>query len=119
MRLGEVIKAYRDSHEMSMDLFAERAGLTKAYISMLENGNKARSGGYPKPSIKTYRSCAHAMNMDVNDLLASTEESIRISDPAPGNQLNEDAFLNYVSQLSRSETLELAQKLISLAAKEE
>lgn len=47
--LGDIIKEYRKSHRMSMDSFAERAGLSKPYISMLEkNFNpKSRKKDYP------------------------------------------------------------------------
>ena len=36
MTLGEIIKQYRDENKMSMDAFAKKAGLSKAYISILE-----------------------------------------------------------------------------------
>ena len=36
MTLGDIIKDYRKSHNMSMDLFAEKSGISKAYISLLE-----------------------------------------------------------------------------------
>ena len=40
--LGDIIKEYRKSHRMSMDSFAERAGLSKPYISMLEILNQEK-----------------------------------------------------------------------------
>ena len=36
MILGELIKTYRTEHHMSMDDFAKKCGLSKAYISILE-----------------------------------------------------------------------------------
>ncbi len=41
--LGDIIKEYRKSHRMSMDSFAERAGLSKPYISMLEKNFNPKS----------------------------------------------------------------------------
>ena len=42
MNLGEIVKNYRDQHSLTMDEFAERSGLSKGYISMLEkNKNPA------------------------------------------------------------------------------
>ena len=38
MRLGMIIKDYRNEHNISMDEFARRTGLSKAYIGMLEKG---------------------------------------------------------------------------------
>ncbi|HEQ7796970.1 TPA: helix-turn-helix transcriptional regulator, partial [Streptococcus pyogenes] len=36
MKLGEIIKNFREEKKLSMDRFAEKSGLTKGYISMLE-----------------------------------------------------------------------------------
>ena len=36
MTLGDLIKNYREETGMSMDEFAEKSGLSKGYISMLE-----------------------------------------------------------------------------------
>ena len=37
MTLGEIIKEYRISHSLSMDGFSKLSGISKAYISLLEN----------------------------------------------------------------------------------
>ena len=36
MTLGDLIKEYRSDHKLSMDEFAQRSGLSKAYVSILE-----------------------------------------------------------------------------------
>jgi len=36
MRLGEIIKKYREENNLSMDDFVKFSGLSKGYISMLE-----------------------------------------------------------------------------------
>ena len=36
MTLGDVIKNYRTNYNMSMDMFAKKSGISKAYISLLE-----------------------------------------------------------------------------------
>lgn len=37
MTLGQIIRAYREENSMSMDSFAKASGLSKGYISQLEN----------------------------------------------------------------------------------
>jgi len=69
MLLGEIIKAYREANNLSMQEFADRADLTKGYISMIERNNNPRSEKGVTPSLKTYSKCAKAMNMTINDLL--------------------------------------------------
>ena len=66
--LGDIIKEYRKSHRMSMDSFAERAGLSKPYISMLEKNFNPKSRKKIIPTIDTISKCAKAMNMDFDEL---------------------------------------------------
>lgn len=40
MTLGEVIKKYREDHDLSMADFAELSGMSKAYVSLLEKGTR-------------------------------------------------------------------------------
>lgn len=69
MLLGEIIKEYREKHGLSMQEFADRSGLTKGYISMLEKNSNPRSRSGITPSIETFAKCAKAMNLTVNELL--------------------------------------------------
>ena len=66
--LGDIIKEYRKLHRMSMDSFAERAGLSKPYISMLEKTFNPKSRKKIIPTIDTISKCAKAMNMDFDEL---------------------------------------------------
>ena len=79
MTLGKCINSYRIKNDMTMDAFAQKAHLTKAYISMLENGNKNRGGKRPAPSIETYKKCAFAMDISFDDLLKMVDDRISIN----------------------------------------
>ena len=70
MMLGELIKKYRYEHDMSMDGFAKASGLSKAYISMLENNSNPNTGKSIAPSNGTYRSVAKGMNISIRELFA-------------------------------------------------
>lgn len=68
MRLGELIKKYRYDHDMSMDSFAKASGISKAYISMLENNRNPKTGKPIVPSIPTYEATAKGMNISIVEL---------------------------------------------------
>ena len=80
MEISEFIKRYRKSHNMTMQEFADRAGLSKGYISQLENGYSFRQSGEKIiPSLPTYMSLATAMGMDVNDLMNAVNSEISLT----------------------------------------
>lgn len=67
--LGALIKKYRKSHEMGMSEFGKRCGLSKAYISILENNERPDTRKPPSPSLDVILAVATAMEMDANDVL--------------------------------------------------
>lgn len=69
MTLGDVIRAYRNEHDLSMEKFAASCGLSKGYISMLENNFNPKTGKPIVPSLEVYKAAAAAMHVDFNDLL--------------------------------------------------
>lgn len=52
MTLGEYIKGYRKSNDMTMDDFAKKSGLSKGYISMLEKNRHPQNGKPSRPPWK-------------------------------------------------------------------
>jgi transcriptional regulator with XRE-family HTH domain len=80
MTLGEVVKAYRAEHKLSMDNFAKLSELSKGYISMLEKNRNPRTGKPIVPSIDTYTGVAKAMNISIEDLmrLVGSEQLVSI-----------------------------------------
>lgn len=69
--IGEMIKKYRQEHGISMDEFASRCGLSKAYISLIERGKNTRSDKPIVPSIDTVKAIADVLGVDLNVLLRS------------------------------------------------
>ena len=68
MTLGDIIKEYRTSHGLSQDAIAERSGLSKAYISILERNRNPKTGEPPVASLKTINSIAVAINSDFDSI---------------------------------------------------
>lgn len=77
--LGEIIKKFRTerSEKISMDRFAEMSGLSKSYISVLENNRDPR-GNPPCPSSNVIVAVANAMNMKVEDLTDQLDDDYPI-----------------------------------------
>lgn len=78
MTLGEIIKKYRESHDMSMDDFSRASGISKAYISMLEK-NKGRTGKVIVPTIETIKKVAGAMYMSYDEVFGMLDNNLPVS----------------------------------------
>ncbi|WP_283683421.1 helix-turn-helix domain-containing protein [Parablautia sp. Marseille-Q6255] len=81
MLLGDIIKAYRLNHgKMSMDLFSEKSGISKAYISLLEKNKHPKTGKPIAPSIQVIKQAADAMGMDFDTLFSMLEGEVSLSE---------------------------------------
>ena len=68
MTLGDFIKDYRQTHKMSQAAFSSISGISKGYISMLEQ-NKNPSTGLPiAPTIEIFSKVASAVGITTNEL---------------------------------------------------
>lgn len=69
MKLGEIIREYRQHNRISMGDFAKASGLSKPYVSMLE-ADKNSNGGKPiKPSVETLVKVSAAVGIPLDELL--------------------------------------------------
>ncbi len=74
MRLGQIIRDYRNKNDLSMGDFARLSGISKPYVSMLE-ANKNSSNGKPiVPSVGTLQKVARAIKISLNDLLRMLDD---------------------------------------------
>ena len=69
MTLGDIVKRYRENNHFSMDEFASKCGLSKGYISMIENNINPRNKKPIAPTLPSLSKIAHGMNMDIDSLL--------------------------------------------------
>lgn len=76
MTLGEYIRQYRKSNKMNMRDFAEKSGLSKSYISILENNKHPQNKRTPVPSIDTYLKVANAVGVSLNELFAVVNQPV-------------------------------------------
>jgi len=68
MEIGSVIKKYRKENSVTMEKFAAMCGLSKGYISILENGVNPVSGKAIRPSIETIAQIAAVMQITIDEL---------------------------------------------------
>ncbi len=75
MKIGDLIQSYRYEHHLSMDRFAKKAGLSKAYISMLEKNQHPKTKKAISPSLDTIKAVSFAIEKDFNEVIALLETS--------------------------------------------
>lgn len=68
MKIGDLIKAYREEHGMSQEAFAARSGLSKGYVSILESGKHPRTGKPLTPSTQKVKQVADALGMSLSEI---------------------------------------------------
>ena len=79
MTLGEIIKDYREKHDMSMRDFETLSGISRGYLSMLEKNQNPRSKKPITPSIDMIKQVASAIGMtfdQIFDLMDGQEVSL-------------------------------------------
>lgn len=96
MKIGLYVKDYRERHKLSMQEFADKADLSKGYISMLEKGKHPQNDREIVPSIETVNKIAKATNLSIDELLARIDgnQMIDISRdrPLPSNIITPAAY---------------------------
>ena len=95
MLLGDIIKQYREEHQMSLQDFASLIGTSRSYIHMLEKNINPSTNKPINPSIETLKLLANAMNMDLEVLLKQLDSEQQI-------YLNED---EYKKQFTKTDVL--------------
>lgn len=94
MHLGELINMYRKEHKLSMDAFAKKSELSKAYISVLEKNEDPRTGKPIIPSIPTIEKVATAINVSFNDIFSKLDDGllVRLDDGEIGDSTSDNDF---------------------------
>lgn len=74
MYLGQIVKAYREKNDITMDEFSKLSKLSKGYVSMLENNYNPNTKKSITPSLKTIKAVSGVIGVDFNDLLDMLDE---------------------------------------------
>lgn len=68
MKLGEVVKKYRQEHGLSMREFAKQCNMSRTYILMLEHGVNPKTVRALSPTVETLQRIAAGMGMTLERL---------------------------------------------------
>lgn len=69
MYVGELIKEYRKTHNLSMQDFANISGISKAYIGVLEKIYNPKTKEPVAPTLEKMKAIAGAMGMSLDEML--------------------------------------------------
>ena len=106
MRIGEVVKDYRDRNNLSQREFGRRSGLSHVIIQFLEKGERSNGEAYI-PKFDTIKKVAYAMGTTPEELITSCDDFEHESMPKVGLEeasIVED-FLKELSKMSADETM--------------
>lgn len=82
MSLGETIRKYREDNNLTLEELSTKTGLTKQYLSTLENNKNSRTKKPIIPSIRTLNKLAEGMNMSFDELLTDPDEQDQLGERA-------------------------------------
>lgn len=74
MKLGDLIREYRDSHDLSQRQFANQCDLSNGYISILEKGVNPSTGKPVTPTIPQLKKLASGMGMTLSELFDKADD---------------------------------------------
>ena len=74
---NEALKLVRQFHNLSLTETANKLGISKSYLSLIENGHK-------KPTLDLVEAYAKAFNMPVSQLMLFAEG---VGNPRPGDRV--------------------------------
>ena len=69
MTLGDIIRSYRETNNITLGEFANTCSLSKGYISMLENNINPRNNKPISPTLPSMAKIASGMGIDLDTLL--------------------------------------------------
>ena len=113
MRIGLEIRKYRKRNNMSMETFAKKCNLSKAYIGLLESGVQPKTGKPINPSVDTVKKVAAAMGMDFDTLIRRIDDDIKLNEEIEPTSENE--YINDLDEDTIIHAAELIKKLRLLA----
>ena len=103
MRLGEIIKEYREKNRLSIEDFAKKSGISRAYIGMLEKGTDQRTGKRIMPSIAMIKKAAIGMGLGFDELFSMLDEEITLKDDSAQMDLATVTVINEMKEFTQEQ----------------
>lgn len=86
MKIGEIVKDYRDKNKISQRQFAQRCRVSNGYISMLEEGKNPKTNEPIIPTLETYKKIAYGMGISLNMLFSLMDDAPITVNNSPANE---------------------------------
>ncbi len=112
MTLGDLVKEYREKHDISMDEFSKMCNLSKGYISMLENNINPRNDKPIAPTLPTIRKIALAINMDIDSILKALNSDQEIYLNTKTKQPNQGISINVLGRVAAGIPINAIEEII-------
>lgn len=93
MRIGEIIKKYRDDNSMTLREFASKCGMSHSYIAMLEDGKNSKTGEPMTPTLSTLKKISVALDLSLNELMMLSDDMPVKLETSTAN--NVQSFISY------------------------
>ena len=74
MKLGDLIREYREKQSISQRQFADRCGLSNGYISIIEKGVNPNTGRPVTPTLPQLSKIAKGLNLSVMEMFEIVED---------------------------------------------
>ena len=79
MTIGKIIKEYRKRTGATMNDVAERCGITKGYVAMLEKGVNSKNHKAIKPTIETILKICKGLGLNIDEVFDSLDDDYIIT----------------------------------------
>lgn len=112
MTLGDLVKEYREKHNISMDEFSKICNLSKGYISMLENNINPRNNKPIAPTLPTIKKIASAMNTDIDSILKSINSDQEINLDNGLEKLVQGVAINVLGRVAAGIPIDAIEQII-------
>lgn len=119
MNLGDIIKAYRIEHHLSQAAFAEKSGISKGYVSMLENNRNPQTGLPIAPTFSIYEKVARVMGITPDDLIRRLDGDQSITVNVSSQETDDAELMEYLEYLRTRPEARILMSTVRGATKEE
>lgn len=112
MTLGDIIKEYRASRNLSMDAFSTKSGISKAYISLLEKNRHPKTGKPIAPSIQCIKQAAEGMDIDFDVLFKKIDGNVTLDVEEKNRKSTKGVTINVLGRVAAGIPIEAVEDII-------
>lgn len=114
MKVGELIRQFREENNISQREFSRRSGISNSNVSIIEAGFNNQTGKPPKLTYETYLRIAKAMGISTTALFLQIDDEIDFDTIGELKLPERHQRLLEASQDLTDEELDVAIKMIKL-----